>query len=259
MEKVRLSNLVSYLFLLVLCVSCAANKSDQRNNSVLEAYRLIDENRTDEGIQLLEDSLKADPLNSELKMVLASAYAHKAGIKIQKLVPAIIHADKIKKISEAKKPYSEQADTNAKINLAAFNIAKTLSQFAVFFEAYATIPLINKEQSVYIKHAIQLINEMTGDMKSEDLINKNCQIDVSQINQTLISLGKLTIDIFNDLAIANPKQASQMKNSAAQAVDAVMALNIATTSISIIDEISQLFIKDIAVQNNFGRIFRCSE
>lgn len=97
---------------------CKKKSEGPSQGIVLKAYRLIDENRDDEAIDLLESELKRDPKNSEIKFILASAYAHKAGFKIQKLVPTINQTYNLKKLSRKKikeKPIKKDTLTNNKM------------------------------------------------------------------------------------------------------------------------------------------------
>jgi hypothetical protein len=72
------------------CFGCGkkTNKNEQ-DEVVLKSYRLIDSDRADEAIELLENHLSKDSTNNTYKSVLASAYAHKGGVKIQKFIPIV--------------------------------------------------------------------------------------------------------------------------------------------------------------------------
>ena len=52
-------------------VSCANEDGSSSHDPVLAAYQLIDEQRTDEAIALLEGELKKEPEKYELKVALA--------------------------------------------------------------------------------------------------------------------------------------------------------------------------------------------
>ncbi len=69
----------------------------------VRAYRLIDAQRTDEAIALIEMALDKDPGNYEYKVVLASAYAHKAGFRIQRLISVMDHAKEMSGIKDPEK------------------------------------------------------------------------------------------------------------------------------------------------------------
>ena len=265
---------------------CGNKKDNSRNDTVLEAYRLIDEQRTDEAIELLETSLSQEPSNTDYKAVLASAYAHKAGIKIQKLVPVLSQSDKLKKLNDKLSEVSKTESASVRVNAGALNIAVILAKFSGFFEAYASVPLVNKDQATYLVHAIYLLNDIGNKIKPEDVLyravleivllkhyiaegfigefiepqtkgEQTCKLDLGNVNDTIIKMGKLLIDIYNDIGFANPKQAVDMKEMAEQTSDSVTNLTIATTAVTVLDEAANIFLRQAAIQNGFGKIIKC--
>lgn len=151
-------------------LGCGTKNDTQQSEPVLKAYRLIDEQRTDEAIELLESSLVQEPANSEYKVVLASAYAHKAGIKIQKLVPVIIQSDKLKRMNVQIPEIGHNQQPNKAVNAGALNIALLLNRFAGFFETYASVPIVTPDQATYLTHAIYLLNDVGAQIKQEDVL-----------------------------------------------------------------------------------------
>ena len=272
---------------ILLSFSGCGNKNQDRNtDTVLEAYRLIDEQRTDEAIELLESSLAKDPKNSEFKAVLASAYAHKAGIKIQKLVPILNQTDKLKKMNDKLPDISKDKSISEKVNAGALNVAMLLTRFAGFFETYSSVPLVTKDQATYLSHAIYILNDIGSEIKPEDVLyravleiilfkhvlsegligefsepqtkdEQTCRIDLGNVNDTVIKLGKLLIDIYNDIGFANPKQAVDMKKMAEQTGESDSNITIATTTVTVLDEAANIFLKQAIVQNGFGKIIKC--
>jgi hypothetical protein len=284
--KKNLQLTIAFLFFTLACFGCGHKNETQQENNILKAYRLIDEQRTDEAIELLENSLAEDPQNTDYKSVLASAYAHKAGIKIQKLVPAINQAEKLKKIDDKSASTAEPHSAIEKVNADALNIAALLGKFAGFFEVYASIPLVSKEQGPYLSHAIYLLNDIGNTIKPEDVLyravleivllkhilaenlvgefvasptkdKQTCLIDIGSVNDTVVTIGKLMIDIYNDIGFANPQQAEAMKKLANETSDSVSNITIATTTVTVLDEAATIFLKQAAIQNGFGKIIKC--
>ena len=286
----KFKKILKVTLILSLAVStlfgCGAKNESQQNDTVLKAYRLIDEQRTDEAIELLETSLTQNPSNSEYKAVLASAYAHKAGIKIQKLVPAINQSGNLKKMNDKLPEIGSNKSTTDKVNDGALSIAMLLTRFAGFFEAYASVPVVTKDQATYLTHAIYLLNDIGSQMKQEDVLyravlevvlfkhilaeeligefvspqtkdEQTCRIDLGNVNDTIVKLGKLMIDIYNDIGFANPKQAGDMKKMAEQTSDSVTNITIATTTVTVLDEAATIFLRQAAIQNGFGKIIKC--
>ncbi|MDZ4678688.1 MAG: hypothetical protein SGI74_14415 [Oligoflexia bacterium] len=274
----------------LLCASMLAGcskKEDKKQNTVLEAYRLIDEQRTDEAIELLESAITKEPSNTEYKVVLASAYAHKGGIKVQKLVPIINHSEKLKKLGEKLPELNKAEAKSQRVNQAALNLSAVLVRFAGFLEAYASVPLATPNQATYIRHAIYILNELGNKVKPEDALyravleivllkhilaenfvgeflepaNKEettCRIDLGNVNDAAITLGKLLIDILNDIGFSNPDQAEAMKRMANETSETVSNLTIFFTSATVVDEVSNIFVRQAAVQHGFGKIIKCN-
>jgi len=189
-------NFNSILILILIFSGCKKN-NQPKEDSIVKAYRLIDQQRTNEAIDLLESDLKTDPNNNEMKFVLASAYAHKAGIKIQKLVPIITQLEKFRgfknKKANVKKEFDyNQLDQNKKnivnkensissstqinssgekqINKLAITASNFFGRMSSILETYAAIPSVSTYQVEFIKHAISLINSIGTQVNQEQAL-----------------------------------------------------------------------------------------
>lgn len=270
----------------ILFTGCSSVKQDKTMDPALEAYRLIDEQRTNEAIQLLEDSLDKHPDNAEYKVVLASAYAHKAGVRIQTLVPIFSQAGKIKKANAQIKDADLNKSNSERVNDGALAIANLLTQYAGIFEAYTSIPFVNPELAIYLRQAIQLLNSIGPSIKSEDILyrvvlevvlfkhivaegfigeflepkeknSSTCRVDISRINDTVIKAGKLLIDIYGDIGLVDPKQTENMNQQSRKVSESVSTFTMATTAAIIFDEATNVFLKQAAIQSGFGKIIKC--
>lgn len=269
-------------------IFCGCGKQQNHNeDTVLKAYRLIDEQRTDEAIELLEGELNKTPNNNEYKSVLASAYAHKAGIKIQKLVPVISQADRLKKLKEKYEGIDKKSSFSNQLNKLALNASSLFIKLSSMMEAYASVPVLSVDQATYLRHAIYILNSIGKSATQEDVLYRailevvlfkhilsenligefmepatkdelKCRIDLGNLNDTLINLGKLLIDIYNDLGFANPKQAGDMKKLSLETSEAISDLTMTTTTIAVLDEASTIFLKQAVVQYGFGKIIKCN-
>lgn len=242
MNKIIL--IIIYLSFVIL--SCAKKENNSSHKDVVvESYRLIDEKRTDEAIQLLENALKDDEQNVDLKMELASAYAHKAGFRIQKLVPAVKQIEKLNKILKEEKKKKEEKNPAAekKIDENASEIASILLKYTIFLETFASIPSPSQEESKILSHAISIINDLGNAIQPKHAIyravlsillikyymtnglvddpelalikNKEfCQIEVKNLSLYIRKLGELIVDVHYDLAIAHPNQSIGLRNNA---------------------------------------------
>jgi hypothetical protein len=277
---------VGMIFLLSMTISCAKSRQQTQDDPVLEAYRLIDEQRTDEAIELLETSIANDPSNTTYKPVLASAYAHKAGIRIQTLIPFLVESEKLKKMDSKPSESSKLPTAGEQLNASVLSISQLLRSFSTASEVYASIPLISKKNLVHLNQAIFLLNDAGAKIKPEDALyravlevvlfkyilaedlvgefaapkeknSQSCRIDIGNLNNSVIKLGRLLIDIYSDLGIANPKNAGDVKQMSAKTADAISNVTIATTTVTILDEASNLFLKQSIIQNGFGKIIKC--
>lgn len=178
---------VFFIFLSFLLMSCSQKtERDEKSELILTSYRLIDENRTDEAIYLLEESLVETPEDYALNVTLASAYAHKAGFRVQKLVPIFSQVKKIenlkklrkKKNEERAKEQSEGTDVSgSKIRVDKeikndffSSAADLMNYFSSYLSIYSAIPSISSEDAVYLEHSILLLDELQERIAPPDAI-----------------------------------------------------------------------------------------
>ncbi len=278
---------------LLLLGACGSKKAEKSETPVLKAYRLIDEQRTDEAIELMEKSLSQDPGNYEYKVVLSSAYAHKGGIKIQKLLPSLLLAEKLTKLNAREARLRDQLKKTpdrtrtGETNRAAIQVAFLLAKYSSYFDLYASIPTITPTQSTYVQQAIRLLNSLPSTIQPHDALYRailevvlfkhilaenlvgefsppttkdeaSCRLNLSLVNDTVIKLGKLLIDIYNDVGISNPKQAENMKQLSEETADVVSSLSISISTLSFMDDVAQDFLKQSTIQGGFGKVVRCA-
>jgi hypothetical protein len=285
MKNKLIFSLSIILISLLSLVACGPKSKPQETDKILTAYRLIDEQRADEAIALMENALIEEPNQDQYKEVLASAYAHKAGIKIQTLAPAITQGQKIKSIKMA--PQESSGNSNQTVQ----NMASMFAGFSSFFEVYAAIPLVDADHVAYLEQSIAVLNSLTktkqenalyravleivllkhyladgvvGEVptaSSSDLTAKDqkvtCQIDFEETKSNLAKLGKLFIDICGDLSLSNPNNGAQLKKNSEQATAFVSSLVSSTNTVTAIDEAANIFLKDMAVQYGLGKIIKC--
>lgn len=267
-----------------LTVACAQKKSASDETVILQAYRLIDDQRTDEAIVLLERELSQNPERDDYKVVLASAYAHRGGIKIQKLVPLVTQMDKLK---SPKNPFDTKSEKslNDKVNNGVLGIAALLTQYVEATRTYSAVPVVDANQASYIQHAVSLLGEigpkinpedalyrailqivlfkhllaekLIGEFSGENSKGATCRVDLEVVNGAVIRLAKIMIDIYSDLQIASPSKKDEMKKLSVQTADSVSNVTIATTTMTVLDEASTIFLKHSVMENGFGKIFKC--
>jgi hypothetical protein len=281
-------NKTSIIILLLggVILGCQTKNQDRKDDVALRAYRLIDDQRTDEAIELLETELREDSSNKDLKVTLASAYAHKGGIKIQKLASVVGNVDTLNKSKRTFIDIGKQKTMSEQTNATVMNASTMLLNLAQVFDAYAAIPVINRDQASYVRHAIMLLNEIkNSDLKPEDVLyrlvlevvmlkhfiaenllgdfappknKKNeCKLDLEKVNQNFVALGKLLLDIYNDIGFVRPKSATEMKKLSNDTSDAISNATIFFTSAAVLDDAAKTFLNESVVQSGFGKLIRC--
>lgn len=180
-----IKTILFFVYIVFVLLSCSKKTKYQNQSDVLvESYRLIDEQRTDEAIQLLENALKQDGQNKELKVALASAFAHKAGFKVQKLVTAIKQIEKLSKVEKeekknkqkreeqerARKESGGDSNNDKKIDENAFEVAFLLQKYTIFLETFASIPSVSNEQSKMLLHAVSIMNELGTNIEQKHAV-----------------------------------------------------------------------------------------
>jgi hypothetical protein len=268
----------------VLSSGCARDNKKKEDDVILSAYRLIDADRDDEAIVLLEGKLDKGE-NAQYQAVLASAYAHKAGIKVQKLIPAVKLAGKI---PDVVKPKAEKKKTKegAETDLLAEQGSSILMMSSVFLEVFKAIPSVTADGSVYLKHAIYLLDGLGNRQHKRDAVYRavlnivllkrtiteefvakiasgkksgNCSVDVSHLNATLASVGSILVDIFTDVAYVDGKQKKAMLAAIDQTTAAVTSLSQASSDVSSTNSAYALLLKKSTIDAGFGKLLTCDE
>jgi hypothetical protein len=286
------------IFLLIIAVmvflpGCKKNQHHTEEVTV-KAYRLIDEQRTSEAIDLLEDVLKRNFKNNDVKFVLASAYAHKAGIKIQKLVPTITQLYKFKNFNKKinkvnKKPnLNVQDDTTTKSNSEVeISASVFLNKMAAVLDTFDAIPSVNNQQVEFLMHAIDLITSIGSQMTQEQALykailevilfkyiiqestmppdnfeasiidDKNCSISIKKLNESLVPLGKLLIETFTDMGLANPSQSNSMNKMSQEIKLHIFEFETIASTVGTLEELSSSYLKRSVIDFGFGKIIKC--
>lgn len=279
---------VSFTILACLAIAaagCSRSRQNQaaRNRPLIEAYQLIDRHRTDEAIIYLEDLLESDPENAEYLVALASAYAQKAGVRIQSFIP-LIKVTK-EKVGNAKWDIDKDHEVGKRIDSTLTSLARILTKYAHIGRVYSVIPPVAPENRPFLIKAIDIMDGLKSPAQADAIYRaalkavlfkhdlgerligpaftekgqkeNNCKIDFVELSDATVNLGRLLIDIYADMAIAQPSKAARHKKSSADIANLVSNLTLATTSLMVLDEGSQVFLQSNLLENDFGKIIRC--
>lgn len=294
--KIQTNNIsiVLVLTLSFLVSACSSKEQELKEGDVLlTSYRLIDEQRTDEAISLLELELKKNQGDYDLQVALASAYAHKGGFKIQKLMPAFKSADEIKKLAKERKKQQKPSTEKPKkeeIQLTGSDrttrdISDLLVKASKFVNIYTSIPSITVEEAVYLNHAIYLLDELKSSIlppealyravlrivQLKHLIAKDfqenefssegftCNDGLTQGTKRLLDVSQVIVHIISDLVIVNPKDAEVLNSITLQISESVSHLTSVSTSLIVLEETSNAYLQQSAIQQGFGNLFKCGK
>lgn len=269
------------LFLLfILLQGCNQSKNKNQQDPILKSYQLIDEQRTDEAISLLEGEILKSPEDVKLNITLASAYAHKAGVKLQKLVGIVLQIKK--SIENRKKIKREKEKAGTTLAKSSKGFSELLIKINSFIDVFESIPNIDQKDSVYLKHAIFLLSSLGNKLPKKEYlykailevilfkytlndtlieeINENvllseqsCKIDYSLLSESMINITKLYIMILIDLSIGTDSNYDEELKIAENSLSE-LSLNP-----NVLKDQSDLILKQNLVQFGFGRVIECKE
>ena len=253
--------ILTSVFSLVLAMGCASKRSELQDSDMLRAKRLIDNQQTDEAIELLEQKQEQDSVDPEYRVTLASAYAHKAGFRIQTLTGVLNTSTQLKRINEQSggafglEPTYNTGDTQNRALQRIRFMSKILAASSNYFQLVATIPTIPEEKIIFLKKSLKIMNDSRVTWRASDITyrllleiiyfkysfstqfleqlmeptlksKETCTFDLQAMSDATISLGKQLIDILGDYALIYPQNKEQILDRSQELSDTIT--NIAT-------------------------------
>ncbi len=277
----------SVLLLLVLALLASCAKQDSVQEAPLtRAYRLIDAQRDDEAIAYLEELIKDDPESNDNKVALASAYAHKAKIKVQKFAGILVDSKKMSDISDTFAATDPSKEMTFKVDDFANNLATLLLKYNKMLTVYAEIPSVADADEIYLEEAIfimeaiekprqadgfyrsvlraiqfkhLLATDLIGSISDTHQAGAGCSLDLTVMNTSVIMLAHLLMNIYDDMAIATPSKAKDLTSQKSKIADKTFSLTLIVTGMSVADEASNLFIKHMVIEEGFGKLLKCTD
>ncbi|MBX3017560.1 MAG: hypothetical protein KF767_06715 [Bdellovibrionaceae bacterium] len=228
---------------LFLTLGCQNNRSERvRESEIDRAGALIDQERYDEAITLLED-MRKDSGQLKIKVYLASAYAGRAGLKsveywqVSKRYKQILEEEKNEdpKAAAILSPKSLPGAVPRWIRFAIPHFDKKLREFNRVRSRLSALPLIPEEKRADIEKARDVLSESANEgprlyravlgiilMRShfEEANERvaelntdkegNCSPVVGSILHQLKISYVLTVEILSDLRLAFPSKAAEI-------------------------------------------------
>ncbi len=276
---VRFIFLILTIIMSITSSSCQRKDKSESEDVVLKSYRLIDENRADEAITLLEAELKITPDSYDFRSILASAYAHKAGFKIQKLAPLVTIA---KKLSSLKIKKEENLKNESHKSL---DSSQSILKLNYAFEVFDTIPVILPEKIVYLDYAIHLLNSLDTKIRTEDVVyrallkvlrlkykisakisvnansnfssNPTCKADLSGLDEYVQSVAKEFLSLIDDVKAANPDQKEKLDILSQDVEESISSFKKVANPADQLDDVASALLKQTLLQSNLGAFIKC--
>jgi hypothetical protein len=279
------------LFVAVLGAGgCQPKHSNRSDSPLVTSYKLIDDKREDEAIFVLNQELAKNPGDTayaiSLKVAMASAYAHKAGFKVQKFA-ALLNVSK-KGVEFSIKPAVHTSGTTTKeeaVDDMIHAIGTLISSFNVIMDYYTAIPTIKLEDERYLDYAIRILDDLgdklspgqslyravlkvvylknylathvLGDETQINLDPRSCSIDFKKLDTSLSKTAKVSIAILDDISKAQPSKAESFAKLRKQLAASSTDLTVVVTSASLLDETSMEFTKSAIVQAGLRNLLQC--
>ncbi len=247
--------LIILIFLLNTITSCKLNSNENKQSSSrLTAYKLIDTDHADDAILMLEDELENNDQTfierSESLFTLSSAYASKAGIRIDTLIPLITELKQMfkiqKQLKESQNKIEEKrrqvsASTNQTLgtdsDLIMESFSLLLTEQTLSLKIFSQVPIIQSQSLPYLTHSVRLLEELITynplpqygiykvilqtillkskivEFQSDPEIEKkmsSCTLDIFKTSELIDIISENTIAIYSALSISNPS--SREKN-----------------------------------------------
>lgn len=228
--------LLAIAFLFSACTPSAKEAQSETDQVKIRAYRLIDSQRADEAILVLEKQLEITPNSTELKTVLASAYAHSAGVRMHQFLAVLSRfqnkSNEISslKVSTSKKQLAtEQRESEESLE----KTLKILSQTQAIIQALNDLPTLSSADEVKLQYAIQILSELSVNISQEDALYRGllrlvlvksslqrltqtkmkvsqatdgtCEIDTAEVSDNMNDFVVHMILLYQDLGLGQPK------------------------------------------------------
>lgn len=267
-----------------MLASCAP-KPKVQEGPVLKADRLIDAHRTDEAIIFMEAQVRAHPENPEYVVTLASAYASKAGVRVQRLMKTIDTAKKYKPQLKKAESLPAMPEKSKKTDLWINQALGLLINYESYMRVYESVPVIDQEHVVYLNQAISLLDGLGSKPRPSDALYRailrillvksqlnelfsassgiivqtdtSCAINTQKINDRMTEIGQNLIYVYQDLGVAQPDKAKKYKNEIDQITNAVTNLTTLNDSAIILSDAIKTVFNQTLLQSGLGTQLKC--
>ena len=273
--------------LLAFATACAPKKKTEEK-PLVKAYRLIDDQRTEEAIAYLEELLAKEPDNADYKVALASAYAHKAGIRVQTLAPVITAAKNANDLGEKLMAGLNALGPSDKKTIGNYigDLIEANHRILAVVGLIKAIPDVDGTGIQYIHQGLTLLDEIEKirpadaiyravlrivelkhdlvsngftDTKAVNALDATCAFDPTELRKVIARQSQLISKIVGDVAIAQPSEAKRLSEVQTKLVEQATELTsrLASTNLTNGDDPATVEIKRAMLNHGFGRLLKC--
>lgn len=136
---------------------CNTRKSQHSDSVITKAYKMIDEGREKEAIALLQDELKGNDKNDEIKVALASAYVSLAGLKVEAFSKVALSV-----MDKSESTQMPEQYLNPAIDEGLKKMAKGAVELIRTLVVFKNIPNIDEAHNKYLEQAIKLMSDVNN-------------------------------------------------------------------------------------------------
>jgi hypothetical protein len=185
---------------------------------------------------VLEKQLEVTPNSTELKTVLASAYAHSAGVRMHQFLTVLSRfQNKSNEISGLKdRPSKAQMTYKQKVSEESLeDTLKFLIQTQAMVQALAELPSLNTADEAKLQYAVQILSELPANLNQEDALYRGllrlvliksslqrlthtkmkvsqakdgtCEIDTNEVSDNVNEFVIYMMLLYQDLSLGQPK------------------------------------------------------
>lgn len=237
-------------------------KTAPTDEVVLEAYRLIDKDRSADAVQILEEAVTARPQDLSLRSTLASAYAHQAGIKVQTLYPAAKKALEVAEAHREDRALKKHLDKDSVSDDRFAKLARLSRELSMVVEAILMLPRLDHRGLVLVREAVAQYEPVEASLGRSDFIYRallralllraelttgidaslslnaknQCVLDLDTFQAALVRASHDGVDAMLDLAAIDRSQAPAWAKRAQDAANAVDVLTVSSSTLIVLDE-----------------------
>lgn len=212
----------SILSLALLVSSCSSSKRAPHQNTANDrALSLIEEKNYDDAIRLLHESFEKHPENSQTRILLASAFAARNGITLDRflhLAEKVIAASETIKTPRSFEDLSSQVDYLKNV----FESIPRLSSARGYPDLQSAVYLlepVNESKGLHFFRALLRLTvlkyELTHPYKLK--IEADCRVNLNVLQLWTNRIHFVTSSLLNDLLLAAPKEKDRLKLEQAKA------------------------------------------